>query len=233
MKISIYTSRVALCLCLTVLGSCRTTPNPVTAGSVQNQPPIAGPLNPLPSDHAEPNPPISPAVTNATADAGFRRGRALLETGNYLGAVKQFAYLRDHAATSTERDRAIIGLSMAMQESGNNGAALGALEPLPLEPKTGLEAMKCVLAGEIHLHQKNFGHARIWLIRGLEVEAESKKTYRATALFNLGKALLAEDSLDDAYIAFEAAQGVFTFNGDEANAKQCKTIVADIRQALL
>ena len=165
-------------------------------------------------------------------EAGFRNGKALLESGDHTAAIKQFAYLRDHARNPDERDRAVVALSMALQDSGNRGAALGVLEPLPEYPRTGLEAMKCVLAGELHLHQQNFGRARVWLSRGLEVEANSRKPYRAAALFNLGKALVAENQLEDALVAFGEARDAFSANGDETKAEQCKLILADIRRAL-
>lgn len=208
----------ALCLCLA--SGCETRPHPV--------PPTAG----APTGRPDSRPPTGAHSESPSPDAQFQIGRALLENGDHHGAIKQFAYLRDHADTPEARDRAIIALSMALQDSGNRGAALGVLEPLPLAPKNGLDARKCVLAGELYLHQQHYPLARVWLSRGLEVEPTSEKSYRASALFNLGKTLLAEDNLEDARIAFHQAQEIFLFNGDQANAQQCEVVAADISRAL-
>ncbi len=201
-----------LFLCLGPPSGCRTTPDPAAAPA------------PAPAAYAP--------VGGDGLEAQFRMGKALLETGNYTGAIRCFAYLRDHAGTNGERDRAVIGLSMALQDSGKNAAALGVLEPLPELPQTALEARKCVLAGELYLHQQNYELAWMWLVRGIEVESNSKQPYRAVALFNLGKALLAEEDLLDAHIAFQSAREIFTFNGDEESSQQCATIVASIDQTL-
>lgn len=221
-----YLSILAAALSLTLGCSCQTKP-----GSVAGAPKIAASGNGqiiAQSDRSSASAPTS----SESREAQFRMARALLENGNHTGAIKHFAFLRDHAESADERDRAIIGLSMALQDSGNRGAALGALEPLPEIPRTGLEARKCVLAGEIHLHQKNASLARTWLSRGLEFEPTSEKRYRASGFFNLGKALLAEDNLNDARMAFHEAQEIFLLNGDEANAKQCDLIAADISRGL-
>jgi tetratricopeptide (TPR) repeat protein len=178
-------------------------------------------------------PPPGPTATSEPLPNDLRTAKALLAAGNTTAAIAQFAYLRDHASSVEERDRAVIGLSMALQDAGNTGAALGVLQPLPDLPKTGLEAMKCVLAGELYLHQRKYQLAYTWLARGLDVEPEGQRPYRASALFNFGKTLLAQDNLEDALIAFEMAQDAFTSNGDVANAEQCQTIVADIRTSLL
>ncbi len=173
------------------------------------------------------------AADGGSLDRDFETGKALLESGYNVEAIKHFAAIRDRAGYQEERDRAVIGLAMALQDSGNNGAALGALEPLPVLPKTELEARKCVLAGEIHLHQKNYEPAQVWLARGLEVEPKSQAFYRAPALFNLGKAMLALDDLEGAREAFGMAAGVFGANDDDENARQCRDIVTDIDNALL
>ncbi|MCB1076653.1 MAG: tetratricopeptide repeat protein [Verrucomicrobiae bacterium] len=193
-----------------------------------------GPIPPkgTPIGREQPRPPQPTIGGSGSIEDQFRIGRALLENGNHTGAIKQFAYLRDHAATPEDRDRAVIALAMALQDSGNRGAALGTLEPLPLAPVTGLDARKCVLAGEIYLHQQKFDLARTWLSRGLETEPDSRSPYRATALFNLGKALLAEENLQDARVAFFEAQELFLLNRDEANARQCELVATDIRRAL-
>ncbi len=205
---------IGAALCLIFSSGCKTTPTPV-AISPQSSATVG-----------------TGAAVDTSMTAEFQRGKAFLESGNHMAAIKQFAYLRDHAGTSDERDRAVIGLSMALQDSGKSGAALGTLEPLPELPTTGLEAMKCILAGELYLHQQNFELAQIWLLRGLEVEPESRKRLRASALFNLGKAFLADDNLDEAQTAFENAQEVFRINGDEVNAGECQVIISDIRRAL-
>ncbi len=173
------------------------------------------------------------AADGGSLDREFETGKALLESGYNTEAIKHFAAIRDRAGHQEERDRAVIGLAMALQDSGNSGAALGALEPLPVLPKTELEARKCVLAGELHLHQKNYEPARTWLARGLEVEPESQAFYRAPALFNLGKAMLALDDLEGAREAFEMAAVVFSSNEDETNAQQCRDIAGDIDRSLL
>ena len=209
-------------LCFIVCSGCQTRPG-LKATSPESVPAGAEPLG------------VEPVAAEAHADpleAEFRAGRALLKSGNHMAAIKHFAYLRDHATSTEYRDRAVIGLSMALQDSGNTGAALGVLEPLPDTAVTRTEAMMCILAGELYLHRQNFELARIWLGRGLEAEPDSQKSYRATAFFNLGKALLGEDNLEDAYLAFEGAQEIFSFNGDEMNANQCMIILDDIDRAL-
>jgi len=228
---------LALCLCAVLSPGCQTR-NATVAVPVAADPPasaaepIIGPCDPLPATEAEASPPLIVTPPDVAFDNGFRRGRALLGNGQHLAAIKQFAYLRDHATSSKSRDRAAIGLSMALHDSGNSSAALGVLEPLPDAPQTELEAKKCLFAGELYLHQKSPRLARNYLIRGLEFESSNQKSYRAAALFNLGKAMLAEDDLADARIAFAQAQDIFDHNGDEKNTRQCKAITADIDRVL-
>lgn len=176
--------------------------------------------------------PPAVAASGSSLEAQFDAGKKLLEGGNHMEAIKVFAYLRDHAGSVADRDRAVIGLSMALQRSGNTGAALGVLEPLPEKPASGIDAMKCVRAGELYLQQQNFERARIWMARGLDFESEGQQPYRAAALFNLGKALLAEENLEDALTVFKLAQGEFDSKGDDINAEQCQIILADIDRAL-
>ncbi len=216
-------SIIAAALCLILGNSCQSKPD-AKAKAPQSAPMGTAAESVTATEHF---------VAGDSTEALFRVGRAQLENGNHTAAIKQFAYLRDNAQTSEDRDRAVIALSMALQDSGNRGAALGVLEPLPNLPRTGLEARKCILAGEIHLHQQNTALARTWLTRGLEVEPTSRKPYRASALFNLGKALLAENNLEDALTAFHEAREIFLLNGDEPSAKQCDTIAEDINRALL
>ena len=178
-------------------------------------------------------PATSASVDSGDLEAQFERGKDLLATGYNMEAVKQFAYLRDHAPSPEDRDRAAVGLSMALSDSGNTGAALGALQPLPVLPRPGVEARKCVLAGELYLQQKNFEQARLWLARGLEVEADSHRPYRAAGFFNLGKTLLGLDELTEASAAFAAAQESFLANGDHDSAGECERIIADIERSLL
>ncbi len=199
---------LGLALCLIAGGGCRTLPG--SGGT-----------------------PVGVAADGGSLDREFETGKALLESGYNMEAIKHFAAIRDRAGYQEERDQAVIGLAMALQDSGNTAAALGALEPLPVLPKTQLEARKRVLAGELHLHNKNYEPARDWLARGLEVEPKSQAFYRAPALFNLGKSMLALDELEGAREAFSMAAGVFGANEDEENAQQCRDIVGDIEKSLL
>lgn len=186
--------------------------------------------DPIDLDEPVKAPPSTIVASADSREAQFQLGRVLLENGKQLEAMRHFAYLRDHARSADERNRAVIGLAMALQDSGNNAAALGALEPLPELPQTELEAMKCFVAGELFLLQGNARLSRVWLTRGLSVSSGSQAPHRAVALFNLGKALLAEEHLLDAQIAFEESKAIYAFNGDERNVEQCREIVDHIRR---
>ncbi|MEM7010594.1 MAG: hypothetical protein AAF585_03830, partial [Verrucomicrobiota bacterium] len=90
-------------LCLILFSSCETS---------------LGPVAKLPEGAAAGSEPVAEV---SPREAEFRRGKALLNAGDHVGAMKQFAYLRDHAGSAEERDRAVIGLSMALQDSGKTG----------------------------------------------------------------------------------------------------------------
>jgi len=200
---------MGLLLCLLTGSGCRTTTESAT----------------------EPAPAAS--VESGNVEAQLERGKNLLATGYHIEAMKQFAYLRDHAGSTEDRDRASVGLSMALNDSGNSGAALGALEPLPVLPTTAIEARKCILAGEIYLQQQKFEQAGLWLARGLAVEEEGQESYRATGFFNVGKAFLGLDELERARTAFAMAKEIFLANGDQDSAGECDLIIADIDHSLM
>jgi tetratricopeptide (TPR) repeat protein len=109
-----------------------------------------------------------PVVDTAPAElCRLDRARLLQRKKNYYEAIICYREILDTSKDRCESDMAKIGLGQCLIATAKYAAALKALEPLPLEVHSDLDAQKLAVAGEVLLCQRRWEEAETHLARAV------------------------------------------------------------------
>ncbi|MDO4549997.1 MAG: hypothetical protein Q4C96_01955 [Planctomycetia bacterium] len=175
----------------------------------------------------------------------FGQAKLDQESGNYLKAVAGYREVISCSPDPLERDRAKIAAAECLMEMKKYPAALAALEPLPLQVNTEMDALKLALAGETLLYQHRNEEAEVYLeiaLNSLDLEdsvtqiqagnVEVLPKWAAPAAANLGCACLKNDKPEEAMVMYQFAAMIYRAAGNSLAADKNQRMYDDLANVI-